>query len=134
MRQVLTAIAMLLYLFGHAQHPIACQNSIHGPGHRIYVINHIVLDSTPFPLPEGITEVRSDTLKDADATAIYGSRAADGAIVITIKHNKKGVLIPFPGSGICSFGRANMGAEWNARFAREWRQWDSIYNSPKNTK
>lgn len=40
--------------------------------------------------PDDIESI--DVLKDADATAIYGSRAANGAIVITTKRGKPGTL------------------------------------------
>jgi TonB-linked SusC/RagA family outer membrane protein len=69
----------------------------------------IVIDGVPFPsqlqtsLLEGIVQKGSplnyvnpndiesiDVLKDADATAIYGSRAANGAILITTKKGKAG--------------------------------------------
>jgi TonB-linked SusC/RagA family outer membrane protein len=69
----------------------------------------IVIDGVPFPsrlqtsLLEGIVQNGSplnyvnpndietiDVLKDADATAIYGSRAANGAILITTKKGKAG--------------------------------------------
>jgi TonB-linked SusC/RagA family outer membrane protein len=69
----------------------------------------IVVDGVPFPsklytsLLEGIVQTGSplnyinrddiesiDILKDADATAIYGSRAANGAIIITTKKGKAG--------------------------------------------
>ena len=69
----------------------------------------IVIDGVPFPSQlsntgfEGIvqggsplnyinpTDIESiDVLKDADATAIYGSRAANGAILITTKKGKAG--------------------------------------------
>ena len=68
----------------------------------------IVIDGTPFPsqlieMNEAIVQGGSplnyvnpadiesiDILKDADATAIYGSRAANGAILITTKKGKAG--------------------------------------------
>jgi TonB-linked SusC/RagA family outer membrane protein len=80
------------------------QNSI-GNGNDPF----IVVDGTPFPsqltdmFVEGIVQGGSplnyinpadiesiDILKDADATAIYGSRAANGAILITTKKGKAG--------------------------------------------
>ncbi len=39
------------------------------------------------------TDIESiEVLKDADATAIYGSRAANGAILITTKRGKVGKM------------------------------------------
>ncbi len=40
-----------------------------------------------------VSDIESiDILKDADATAIYGSRAANGAILITTKKGKSGKI------------------------------------------
>lgn len=56
------------------------------------VLGSTTLSSTPSALtyvnPSDIESI--DVLKDADATAIYGSRAANGAILITTKKGKAG--------------------------------------------
>ncbi|MEO8236473.1 MAG: TonB-dependent receptor [Flavobacterium sp.] len=74
-------------------------SSITGSNEPIYVIDGIVIDGTTGsnnnnPLsginPADIASV--DVLKDASATAIYGSRAAGGVIIITTKTGKKGEL------------------------------------------
>lgn len=44
--------------------------------------------------PDDIDKI--DVLKDASATAIYGPRASNGVIVITIKERKSGGPIGFP--------------------------------------
>jgi len=90
------------------------QNSIANGNDPLYVVDGIPFTSQPFPGGNGIlgggnvtikgqqitlggsplnfinpSDIESiDVLKDADATAIYGSRAANGAILIT---TKKGV-------------------------------------------
>lgn len=53
----------------------------------VYVVNGIPMSKADFERisPESIASV--NVLKDADATAIYGSRAANGAIVVTLKDN-----------------------------------------------
>lgn len=81
-----------------------------GGGYPLYVVDGVVIDSHPFqtastvfyglgeqgtggidPLinlnPENIESV--EVLKDADATAIYGSRGANGVILITTKRASK---------------------------------------------
>ena len=73
-------------------------SSITGSNEPIYVIDGVVIDgntgSNSNPLaginPADIVSV--DVLKDASATAIYGSRAANGVIMITTKTGKKGDL------------------------------------------
>jgi TonB-dependent SusC/RagA subfamily outer membrane receptor len=54
------------------------------------VVNGAIAGSNPlnFINPSDIESI--EVLKDADATAIYGSRAANGAILITTKKGKAG--------------------------------------------
>ncbi len=72
-------------------------SSINGSNEPIFVIDGIIIDGntesdTDNPLssinPSDIESV--DILKDASATAIYGSRAANGVIMITTKSGKEG--------------------------------------------
>ncbi len=72
-------------------------SSINGSNEPIYVIDGIIIDGntgsdTDNPLssinPSDIESI--DILKDASATAIYGSRAANGVIMITTKSGKEG--------------------------------------------
>ena len=74
-------------------------SSITGDNEPIYVIDGVVIDgntrsNNSNPLaginPADIASI--DILKDASATAIYGSRAAAGVIMITTKTGKKGEL------------------------------------------
>lgn len=84
-------------------------NSLHSGTQPLFIIDGIPFDpsvSAPFPLaaaeafgaagpavsafsfinPKDIESI--DVLKDADATAIYGSRAANGVVLITMKKGK----------------------------------------------
>ena len=72
-------------------------SSLNGSNEPIYVIDGVIVDgnsgsSSTNPLasinPNDI--VSMDILKDASATAIYGSRAATGVIMITTKRGKSG--------------------------------------------
>ncbi|MCA1745332.1 MAG: SusC/RagA family TonB-linked outer membrane protein, partial [Bacteroidales bacterium] len=72
-------------------------NSLNSSNEPIFVIDGIVIDgstesSSDNPLssinPADI--VSMDVLKDASATAIYGSRAANGVILVTTKRGKAG--------------------------------------------
>jgi TonB-linked SusC/RagA family outer membrane protein len=74
-------------------------SSLNGSNEPIYVIDGVIIDGTSSsvnfnPLssinPNDVETV--DVLKDASATAIYGSRAANGVIIITTKRGKKGDL------------------------------------------
>jgi TonB-linked SusC/RagA family outer membrane protein len=64
-------------------------NSMIGGNQPLYVVDG-------FPVPEGIdflnpSDIESvDILKDASATAIYGSRGANGVVIITSKRGRKG--------------------------------------------
>lgn len=73
-------------------------NSITGDNSPLYVIDGVIVENPPSPggisqnllgiSPEDIESV--DVLKDASATAIYGSRGSNGVIVITTKKGKIG--------------------------------------------
>lgn len=82
-------------------------NSISQGSAPLYIVDGVPFGQIPFPstissntLPSGITsplitlnpaDIESiEVLKDADATAIYGSRGANGVILITTKKGKAG--------------------------------------------
>src|SRR5574344_945914 len=54
----------------------------------IYVVDGVILDDISFLSPNDIES--TEILKDASATAIYGSRGANGVILITTKKGEKG--------------------------------------------
>lgn len=66
-------------------------NSIHYGTNPIFVIDGLVIEGG-FDMisPEDIATI--DILKDASATAIYGSRGANGVVVITTKKGTKGEM------------------------------------------
>lgn len=57
--------------------------SISGDATPLYVVDGVPSDNMPYLNPNDIE--RMDVLKDASATAIYGSRANNGVIIITTK-------------------------------------------------
>lgn len=59
------------------------QASINNSNGPLYVVDGMVVSSIDFLNPEDIERV--DVLKDASSTAIYGSRASEGVILITTK-------------------------------------------------
>lgn len=63
--------------------------TINGSAAPLYVVDGIIVgENADFLSPSDIESV--DILKDASATAIYGSRGANGVIQITTKHGTKG--------------------------------------------
>ncbi|ODS79774.1 MAG: SusC/RagA family TonB-linked outer membrane protein [Cytophagaceae bacterium SCN 52-12] len=64
-------------------------NSIQGSNDPLYVIDGFPVDGNPTHLNNSDIE-SLEILKDASATAIYGSRGANGVVIITTKRGKKG--------------------------------------------
>ncbi|WP_111307891.1 SusC/RagA family TonB-linked outer membrane protein [Confluentibacter sediminis] len=61
------------------------------PGRNpLFIVDGIFLDDISFLNPADIS--RMDILKDASATAIYGSRGSNGVVLIETKSGKSGVL------------------------------------------
>jgi TonB-linked SusC/RagA family outer membrane protein len=58
----------------------------------VYVVDGVILDDIGFINSNDIQSL--EVLKDASATAIYGSRGANGVILITTKRGAKGQLTP----------------------------------------
>ena len=56
----------------------------------MYVIDGVVCDNMDFLNPDDIDRI--DVLKDASSTAIYGSRASAGVIMITTKGSRGSIL------------------------------------------
>lgn len=59
-----------------------------GGSDPIYVVDGVITDNISFLAPSDITS--TEILKDASATAIYGSRGANGVILVTTKNGTKG--------------------------------------------
>ena len=73
-------------------------NSLNATSQPIFVIDGVIIDSAgedegnsnPLSLINPSDIVSMDILKDASATAIYGSRASNGVIMITTKRGQSG--------------------------------------------
>ncbi|MEH6406725.1 MAG: TonB-dependent receptor [Leeuwenhoekiella sp.] len=72
-------------------------SSLNGSNEPIFVIDGVIIDSSTGSGSQNALAsinpsdiVSLDVLKDASATAIYGSRAANGVIIITTKRGKNG--------------------------------------------
>ena len=59
------------------------KSSIQGTSSPLYVVDGVICDDIGFLNPQDIE--RMDILKDASSTAIYGSRATAGVVVVTTK-------------------------------------------------
>lgn len=66
-------------------------NSINGNNSPLYVVDGIPVTGVPNFNPQDIESL--DILKDASATAIYGSRGANGVIMITTKRGTLGKTV-----------------------------------------
>lgn len=74
---------------GNSSIRIRGNNSIQYGGNPIFVVDGIIMDND-FNLIN-LNDVASiEVLKDASATALYGSRGANGVVVVTTKKGKKG--------------------------------------------
>ncbi|NJN50066.1 MAG: TonB-dependent receptor plug domain-containing protein [Polaribacter sp.] len=74
---------------GNASIRIRGNNSIQYGGNPIFVVDGIIMDND-FNLIN-LNDVSSiEVLKDASATALYGSRGANGVVVVTTKKGKSG--------------------------------------------
>lgn len=75
---------------GGASIRIRGNNSLQFGTNPIFVVDGVIIDGGFNSLnPDDIASI--DVLKDASATAIYGSRGANGVVIVTTKKGKKGV-------------------------------------------
>ena len=63
--------------------------SLNGSNNPLYVVDGVPFEDIDFLAADDIDDIQ--ILKDASSAAIYGSRAANGVIIITTKQGKKGV-------------------------------------------
>ncbi len=63
-------------------------NSIKGNNDPLWVVDGVPISGTPNFSPQDITNF--EVLKDAAATSIYGSRGANGVVIVTTKRGKSG--------------------------------------------
>ncbi|SDF05817.1 TonB-linked outer membrane protein, SusC/RagA family [Pricia antarctica] len=65
-------------------------NSVQGSNEPLYVVDGFPLNGNPAQLLNNSDIESMQILKDASATAIYGSRGANGVVIITTKRGKSG--------------------------------------------
>ncbi|MBB2148068.1 SusC/RagA family TonB-linked outer membrane protein [Pedobacter gandavensis] len=75
---------------GQAKIRIRGANSVSGSNEPLYIVDGLALGSIGIQ-DINVNDIESmDVLKDASATAVYGSRGANGVIIITTKTGKSG--------------------------------------------
>lgn len=105
-------------------------NTINGSTDPIYVVDGLVMDNSSGGFnslnPNDVASI--EILKDASSTALYGSRAANGVVLITTKKGQKGTgKINYDGwIGVRSY--ANMPETMNSKQLFELRR-DAAINS-----
>lgn len=82
----------------------------------LYIIDGMYTDATPDFNPNDIESIQ--ILKDASAAAIYGSRAANGVIIITTKRGREG---PMQISGSVKAGVQQFHKRWDMMNNTEYR-------------
>jgi len=101
---------------------IAAKIDIRGAGtfagnNPLYIIDGMYSDATPDFNPQDIESIQ--ILKDASAAAIYGSRAANGVIIITTKQGRPG---PLRFDGNIRVGIQNVHNRYDMMNATEYRE------------
>ncbi len=88
-----------------------------GANEPLYVIDGMLSNATPDFNPNDIESIQ--VLKDASAAAIYGSRAANGVIIITTRKGKEG---PLQITGNVKTGIQQFRKRWDLRNSAEFAE------------
>ncbi|RNI30082.1 TonB-dependent receptor [Rufibacter immobilis] len=88
-----------------------------GANEPLYVIDGMLTNATPDFNPNDIETIQ--VLKDASAAAIYGSRAANGVIIITTRKGKEG---PLQIAGNVKTGIQQFRKRWDLRNSSEFAE------------
>ncbi len=85
---------------GDARIRVRGANSVLGNNNPLYVIDGFVGADFNFLNPSDIATIQ--ILKDASATSIYGSRGANGVVIITTKKGARGIKVTYEGQASIS--------------------------------
>lgn len=104
------------------------QRSLNATNEPLYVVDGIPLNSGGIESlnPRDIESV--DILKDASSTAIYGSRGANGVVLITTKRGKAGSLTLNYSGSVTVENIHDLNPSMSASDYITWRRW-AYYNS-----
>ncbi len=101
--------------------------SINASDAPLYVIDGIPVDDLNSLNPDDIESI--DVLKDASSSAIYGSRGANGVILVTTKTARKGDKVNIQVSA--SFAMQQMERRMDIFTPEEWIQFRTQYNNQR---
>ncbi|QRR00662.1 SusC/RagA family TonB-linked outer membrane protein [Dyadobacter sandarakinus] len=90
-------------------------STLFGNANPLYVIDGMFADANTTVNPNDVETIQ--VLKDASAAAIYGSRAANGVIIITTKKGKEGALKV---DASARFGLSSIPKRWDMMNAAEY--------------
>jgi TonB-linked SusC/RagA family outer membrane protein len=90
-------------------------STLFGNASPLYVIDGMLADANTTVNPNDVETIQ--VLKDASAAAIYGSRAANGVIIITTKKGKEGTLQV---AASARFGISSLPKRWDMMNAQEY--------------
>ncbi|MCF0055049.1 TonB-dependent receptor [Dyadobacter sp. CY356] len=90
-------------------------STLFGNASPLYVIDGMLADANTTVNPNDVETIQ--VLKDASAAAIYGSRAANGVIIITTKKGKEG---PLKVEGSVRVGLSTLPKRWDMMNAQEY--------------
>jgi TonB-linked SusC/RagA family outer membrane protein len=85
---------------GDARIRVRGANSVLGDNNPLYVVDGFVGADFNFLNPSDIETIQ--VLKDAASTSIYGSRGANGVVIITTKKGSKGIKVTYEGQASVS--------------------------------
>ncbi len=101
--------------------------SINASDAPLYVIDGIPVDDLNSLNPDDIESI--DVLKDASSSAIYGSRGANGVILVTTKTARKGDKVSIQFSA--AFSMQQMEKRMDVFTPEEWIQFRTKYNNQR---
>lgn len=107
-------------------------SSIDGRVSPLWVVDGVIMHGTPNLNPNEIESL--SVLKDASATSLYGSRGANGVVVVTTRSARKGrsELTLTSKTGFATFNRGNFEVMNSAQMYDYYRQFGDSFNSAEN--
>lgn len=107
-------------------------SSIDGRVSPLWVVDGVIMHGTPNLNPNEIESL--SVLKDASATSLYGSRGANGVVVVTTKTAKKGrsELTLISKTGFSTFNNGNFKVMNSGQMYDYYRQFGDTFNQADN--
>ena len=103
--------------------------SINADSDPLYVVDGIPVDNLNSLNPSDIESI--EVLKDASSSAIYGSRGANGVVLVTTKKGKEGkIKVEFS----ANVGLQQLERKMDLLSAEEWIEAKTYYNNNVSSK